>query len=147
MSAPARLPGLTAVPDRDPGRGTGRRPLVRATCWARSSADVTLPAVELSPEDPATIFYTSGTTGRPKGALGSHRNLGQSPMTVAYGLMRGVAWRARTRRRRRARAAVTLLTVPLFHVTGCFSVMTTTMFTGGGARADVQVGRPTGAAS
>jgi long-chain acyl-CoA synthetase len=34
------------------------------------------------PEDPAWIFYTSGTTGRPKGATLTHRNLGF--MTQAY---------------------------------------------------------------
>ncbi|MEV6862293.1 class I adenylate-forming enzyme family protein [Streptosporangium subroseum] len=94
-------------------------------------ADVTLPAVALSPEDPATIFYTSGTTGRPKGALGSHRNLGQSPMTVAYSLMRAVLLAGRDPGEMAGQRRVTLLTVPLFHVTGCFSVMTTTMFTGG----------------
>ena len=95
-------------------------------------ADVKLPDVELSPEDPATIFYTSGTTGHPKGALGSHRNLGQSPMTVAYGLMRAVALAGKDAAAAAGTRRVTLLTVPLFHVTGCFSALTTTMFAGGG---------------
>ncbi|MFF4621448.1 class I adenylate-forming enzyme family protein [Nonomuraea jabiensis] len=96
------------------------------------AADVTLPAVELAPEDPATIFYTSGTTGSPKGALGSHRNLGQSPMTVAFGLMRAVAMAGKDVGAAAGTRRVTLLTVPLFHVTGCFSALTTTMFAGGG---------------
>ncbi|GAA0829275.1 class I adenylate-forming enzyme family protein [Streptosporangium amethystogenes subsp. fukuiense] len=95
-------------------------------------ADVTLPPVDLSPEDPATIFYTSGTTGRPKGALGSHRNVGQSPMTVAYGMYRGAARAGRDPGETAGQRRVTLLTVPLFHVTGCFAVMTTTMFSGSG---------------
>lgn len=95
-------------------------------------ADVTLPEVELSPDDPATIFYTSGTTGRPKGALGSHRNLGQSPMTVAYGLYRASALAGKDPGEATAVRRVTLLTVPLFHVTGCFSALTTTLFSGGG---------------
>jgi acyl-CoA synthetase (AMP-forming)/AMP-acid ligase II len=33
------------------------------------------PAVEADPDEPAWIFYTSGTTGKPKGATLSHRNL------------------------------------------------------------------------
>jgi len=40
------------------------------------------PAVDAAPEDPAWLFYTSGTTGRPKGATLTHRNL--AAMTEAY---------------------------------------------------------------
>ncbi|WP_219468270.1 class I adenylate-forming enzyme family protein [Nonomuraea rhizosphaerae] len=96
------------------------------------TGEVTLPAVELAPDDPATIFYTSGTTGFPKGALGSHRNLGQAPMTVAYGLVRAVAMAGKDVAAATGVRRVTLLTVPLFHVTGTFSALITTMFTGGG---------------
>ena len=34
-----------------------------------------MPDIMLAPEDDATIFYTSGTTGKPRGVLGTHRNL------------------------------------------------------------------------
>jgi steroid-24-oyl-CoA synthetase len=33
-----------------------------------------LPAADIAPDDDSTILYTSGTTGSPKGAVGSHRN-------------------------------------------------------------------------
>eukprot|EP01035_Chromulina_nebulosa_P068800 gene68800-94290_t len=43
--------------------------------------EAALPEVAIAPDDDATIFYTSGTTGNPKGALGTHRNLTTNIMT------------------------------------------------------------------
>ncbi|MEV0200458.1 class I adenylate-forming enzyme family protein [Nonomuraea sp. NPDC050691] len=120
------LPLIVARGEAPPGARTF------AEVVGEPGPEARLPEVELSPEDPATIFYTSGTTGHPKGALGSHRNLGQSPMTVAFGLMRAVALAGKDISEAAGQRRVTLLTVPLFHVTGCFSALTTTMFSGGG---------------
>src|ERR1700722_9701194 len=39
---------------------------------ADAAAEPTFPDVSIEPEDDATIFYTSGTTGKPKGGVGTH---------------------------------------------------------------------------
>ena len=46
--------------------------------------DAQLPEIELVPEDDATLFYTSGTTGFPKGTLGTHRNFCSAIMSGQY---------------------------------------------------------------
>lgn len=43
--------------------------------WDRLTASAPTPLVDRLPDDPAWLFYTSGTTGRPKGATLTNRNL------------------------------------------------------------------------
>jgi long-chain acyl-CoA synthetase len=90
--------------------------------------DIAPPDVAIEPEDDATIFYTSGTTGFPKGALGTHRNICTNVMSLAFG-----AFYASQRKpggsadleemASGAASQATLLSVPLFHVTGCHAIM------------------------
>jgi len=92
-----------------------------------------LPAVDLEPDDPATIFYTSGTTGFPKGAFGSHRNICNNVLSVGFAparvlVRRGEALPDPETVPQRA----ILLSVPMFHVTGCHSVLVAGAF--GGAK-------------
>ncbi len=85
----------------------------------------TPPAIDLAADDVATMFYTSGTTGHPKGALGTHRNAITNIMNLAFrGQIASLrSPRDETTARSTPGQPATLLNVPLFHATGCLAVM------------------------
>jgi long-chain acyl-CoA synthetase len=76
---------------------------------------------DLSADDLGAIFYTSGTTGFPKGAMTTHRNFLTNVENVirVRGLREGLA------------PIRNLVSVPLFHVTGCNSQLLPTLSDGG----------------
>ncbi len=77
---------------------------------------------DLAPEDLAAIFYTSGTTGFPKGAMTSHGNF----LTNSEN-----ALRCNPIDRSEGPEISTLVSVPLFHVTGCNSQLIPLLELGG----------------
>ena len=85
-------------------------------------ADETNALPEISPEDDATILFTSGSTGDSKGALSTHRAVTTGVYAYSIGLI--VLLGLLTQEDRApATPARTLLSVPLFHVTGEVPVM------------------------
>jgi acyl-CoA synthetase (AMP-forming)/AMP-acid ligase II len=93
-----------------------------------SLPEAALPDAEVAPDDDATIFYTSGTTGSPKGALGTHRNLMTNILSVGYSVARAALRRGDTPAAPEPRTG--LMVIPLFHVTACSASLMGSMAVG-----------------
>ena len=101
-----------------------------ASSWA-ALEKIGLPAVELEPDDDATIMYTSGTTGRPKGALASHRAIISNMLNSLTCQMRMLLRRGEAPPEPDPDAqSATLLAIPFFHATGAFAVRIPSMLQG-----------------
>jgi len=67
-------PRLARLGGRNPGVPVLRMERDLESIWS-DAGPAELPAGEIDEDDPAFILFTSGTTGRPKGAISTHRNL------------------------------------------------------------------------
>ncbi len=93
--------------------------------------DPGMPDVVIDEDDILAILYTSGTTGRPKGATITHRQtIANLSNIVCTGLIQLVAGTANRGAQDGIQDAA-LLVVPLFHVTGCLATMVVNYATGG----------------
>jgi acyl-CoA synthetase (AMP-forming)/AMP-acid ligase II len=91
----------------------------RAEGWeevrAELDLDASLPDVNIEPDDDATILYTSGTMGTPKGAIGTHRNHVTNLMNTALNGALGLTMAGGEPPEEQP---VYMTTFPIFHIAG-----------------------------
>ena len=110
----AELAGKRGVASVETLDAKGRGSLIDAA----SKAPTDFADVPRSDEDLAAILYTSGTTGRSKGAMLTHRNLASNAETLRE------YWRFTDQ-------DVLLHALPIYHTHGLFVASNTLMFAGG----------------
>ena len=97
-------------------------PVEQAIAELLAAADEAAALPQMTPEDEATILFTSGSTGAAKGALSTHRAVTTAVYAYSTGLAVLLGLLTEEGRAPSAQSR-TLLTVPLFHVTGEVPVM------------------------
>ncbi len=125
------LPTLEAVflIDAEPADFGGDRRLHRFDDLLQKPG-VGTPSVAIDEDDPAVIFYTSGTTGRPKGAISTHRSMISNLQGTLYASIAGAMANPGSTLLSGSTPNASLLTSPLFHVAGCHSGLVVALVAG-----------------
>jgi acyl-CoA synthetase (AMP-forming)/AMP-acid ligase II len=90
-----------------------------------------LPDVPIAEDDPACILYTSGTTGRPKGAVNTHRNIvAVNRLQMWHGLRLMKIQGPPPPGAPPPRPRCQLMSTPLFHVSGLYAGAVTLLASG-----------------
>ncbi|MEX2293641.1 MAG: class I adenylate-forming enzyme family protein [Acidimicrobiales bacterium] len=85
---------------------------------------------DIAEDDPAVIFYTSGTTGRPKGAISTHRSMIANLQNTLFNAVAGSMAGGGALPDAGDGQNVSLFTSPLFHVSGCHSTLVVGLLAG-----------------
>jgi long-chain acyl-CoA synthetase len=88
---------------------------------SRSPVDA-MPKVPVEPDDDAIMLFTSGSTGHPKGAVSTHRNVISALLSWELDAHAAVLTGLVSAPAEEAAQTVALLGIPLFHVTGLHAV-------------------------
>lgn len=88
--------------------------------------------IDISPGDLAIVMYTSGTTGKPKGAASTHFAVSQALYNMDYMAAMSAMCNMPTVEKMMGSGfePCTLLAVPLFHVSGCYAVFLSNLIGG-----------------
>mgnify|MGYP003450990974 FL=1 len=119
------LQQLVVIGARDPNDQSDSVP-VRPFADLLAGGDPAPPTTPLAEADPAVIFYTSGTTGRPKGAISTHRGMVANLQNTVFSLTaNGMVLDRLGEPSSTAPGGppTALFTSPLFHVSGCHSTL------------------------
>jgi long-chain acyl-CoA synthetase len=122
-----RLDRLAAAPNAPPVAIIGVRTTQPLPAEAKAWGDIvrpplkdTMPAIDIAPDDDVQMLFTSGSTGNPKGAVSTHRNVISA--LLSWELDLHASWATGLLTPPPADPpppqTVMLLAIPLFHVTG-----------------------------